>query len=415
MNSSAEPITRIVHTADWHLGARLIDHDRLPEQKAFLDWLFTQLEQLRPDLLIVAGDIFDVASPPQEALNLYYNFLSRLKPVGCRTLILGGNHDSPATLQAPQAILRSIAVNVVASPPADPSEAILELPHVLVCAVPYLRERDVRIAIPGQSADQVADAIRLGITDHYRRIFNLAQSKAQGRSIIGTGHLTAVGSNASSSERTIHIGNLGAIDAGCFAGFIYTALGHIHRPQSVGGNDFVRYAGSPICLGFDEVELTKQIRVIEVQGSTIAQRELPIPVFRPLLRLTSSAATLATDLAPHQSPPNAPLEPWIELTVSDCHAHPDISRQVREATKALRLEVLKVIPPQRSAADPLTEDTSVSPSLSDLRPEEVFAERLRRSAIEQDSPEGQALISTFTELMSGLHDSEVTPNLEAAQ
>jgi exonuclease SbcD len=253
----------------------------------------------------------------------------------------------------------------------------------------------------------------LGITDHYRRIFQLAQATAQGRPIIGTGHLTAVGSNASSSERTIHIGNLGAIDAGCFAGFIYTALGHIHRPQSVGGNDFVRYAGSPICLGFDEVELAKQIRVIEVQGSTIAQRELPIPVFRPLLRLTSSAATLASDLAPHQSPPNAPLEPWIELTVSDCHAHPDISRQVRDATKALRLEVLKVIPPQRSADAPLTEDTSVSPSLSDLRPEDVFAERLRRSAIEKDSPEGQALVATFTELMSGLHDSEVTPNPEA--
>jgi exonuclease SbcD len=415
VNSSAKPLTRIVHTADWHLGARLIDHDRLPEQKAFLDWLFTQLDQLRPDLLIVAGDIFDVASPPQEALNLYYNFLSRLKPLGCHTLILGGNHDSPATLQAPQAVLRSIAVTVVASPPTHPTEAILDLPHVVVCAVPYLRERDVRTAIPGQTADQVADAIRLGITDHYRRMFLLAQATAQGRPIIGTGHLTAVGSDASSSERTIHIGNLGAIDARCFDGFSYTALGHIHRPQSVGGNDFVRYAGSPICLGFDEVGIDKQIRVIEVQGGAISQLELPIPVFRSLLRITSSAATLASDLAPHQSAPNDPLEPWIELTVSDCQAHPDIARQVRDATKTLTLEVLKIIPPQRAIDALLTEDPAVSPSLGDLQPEEVFAARLRREPIDKDSPEGQALVATFTELMSGLHDFEVIPNPEAAR
>ena len=407
-------MTRIVHTADWHLGARLIDHDRLPEQKAFLDWLLLQLVELRPDLLIVAGDIFDVASPPQEALNLYYTFLSRLTAVGCRTLILGGNHDSPATLQAPRDVLRAIAVKVVASPPTELADALLELDHVLVCAIPYLRERDVRTATAGQSADEVAAAIRQGITDYYRRVFAFADAVARGRPIIGTGHLTTLGSSSSSSERTIHIGNLGAIDARCFDGFAYTALGHIHRPQSVGGNDLVRYAGSPIPLSFDEVDLAKEIRVLDLHGGALTQRAIPVPLFRPLLRLTTTAATIAADLTLHQSAPGDALVPWVELTVSDCRSHPDIARQVREATKTLRLEVLKVLPPPQVAGGTVTDEAAPSKSLNDLRPEEVFAERLSRSAIDPTSPEGQALVATFAELMSGLHDSVVLPPVEDA-
>jgi len=408
-------MTRIVHTADWHLGARLIDHDRLPEQKAFLEWLLIQLADLRPDLLIVAGDIFDVASPPQDALRLYYNFLSDLKTtVGCRTLILGGNHDSPANLQAPQEILRALAVSVVATPPIDLVESVLELEGAVVCAVPYLRERDVRTATAGQSADEVAAAIRQGITGHYRRVYAAGQAKAGGRPIIGTGHLTALGSNSSSSERTIHIGNLGAVNANCFEGFAYTALGHIHRPQSVGGDERVRYAGSPIPLSFDEVDLAKQIRVIDLDGGVLTQREIAIPLFRPLLRLTTTAATIAADLAPYQSPQDKALVPWVELTVSDCRSHPDIARQVRESTDTLRLEVLKVLPPQLVAVGTSNGESALSPSLDDLRPEEVFVERLRRETIDPNSPEGQALVHTFAELMSGLHDSDVTLPKEAA-
>jgi exonuclease SbcD len=157
--------------------------------------------------------------------------------------------------------------------------------------------------------DEVAAAIRQGITDHYRRIYTLAQAKARGRPIIGTGHLTTLGSSASSSERTIHIGNLGAIDAQCFDGFAYTALGHIHRPQSVGGNDLVRYAGSPIPLSFDEVDLAKEIRVIDLQAGALTQRAIPVPLFRPLLRRTTTAASIAADLAPDQSPAGDALVP----------------------------------------------------------------------------------------------------------
>ena len=415
MNPPATPITRIVHTADWHLGARLMDCERHDEHRAFLDWLLQQLVELRPDLLIVAGDIFDVAAPAQEALKLYYTFLSRLAgTVKCQTLILGGNHDSPATLHAPRDVLRALDVRVVATPPADLNEAVLEFAHAVICAVPYLRERDVRTAAPGQSADEVATAIRTGITNHYRAVFTLAQAKAAGRLIVGTGHLTAVGSEISPSERTIHIGNLGAVEARCFDGFAYTALGHIHRPQSVGGDERVRYVGSPIPLSFAEVDLLKEIRVIDIQGTTLTQRAIPIPVFRPLLRLTTTAATLGADLTPHQGVEGTSMLPWVELTVTDCRAHPDIARQVREAAAPLRLHVLKVLPPALVATDPTAGPATPSLSLSDLRPDEVFAERLRREKIDQTSAEGQALVQTFAELMSGLHETDAAKNVEVA-
>lgn len=401
-------MTRIVHTADWHLGARLIDCDRHDEHRAFLDWLLDRLEELRPDLLIVAGDIFDGATPPQEALTLYYRFLSRLgSGAKCQTLILGGNHDSPATLHAPREVLRALDVRVIASPPDNPADGLLEFEHVVVGAMPFLRERDVRLATPGQSADEVAAAIRQGVAERYRAMYTFARSKAADRLIIATGHLTAVGSQSSPSERIIHIGNLGAVNTACFDGFAYTALGHIHRPQTIGGDDRVRYAGSPLPLSFAEVDLAKEIRVIEVEGNRLTQRAIRIPIFRRVLRLTAPAAHLATELARHQATSGESLSPWVELTVSDGRSHPDLDRQVRDAAKELRLRVLKVLTPALlSLGDSNSHSTiPTAPSLGDMRPEEVFLERLRREQIDPLSNEARDLVVTFAELLSKMNET----------
>jgi len=407
-------MTRIVHTADWHLGARLIDCSRHEEHRAFLDWLLGQLADLRPDLLIVAGDIFDGATPPQEALTLYYGFLSRLaKGANCQTLILGGNHDSPATLHAPRDILRAMDVRVIASPPDDPADGLLEFKDALVCAVPFLRERDVRTAEPGQSADAVAAAIRQGIARHYRALHALACTKTRDRLLIATGHLTAIGSATSPSERTIHIGNLGAVDTGCFEGFAYTALGHIHRPQSV-GDERVRYAGSPIPLSFAEVDLPKEIRVIDINGAQLTQRGIAVPTFRRVLRLNLTTATLAPELAHHKATAGESLFPWLEITVTDGRSHPDLDRQVREAAQGLNLRILKVLTPAL-AGHGATDPAAPAPSLDELLPSQVFAERLRREQIDPGSTEGHALVITFDELLSRMQESGAAEKAEFAE
>ena len=411
-------MTRIIHTADWHLGARLIDCDRHEEHRAFLDWLLGQLEELRPDLLIVAGDIFDGATPPQEALTLYYRFLSRLATgARCQTLILGGNHDSPATLHAPREVLRALDVRVIASPPDDPTDGLLEFEDVVVGAMPFLRERDVRLATPGQSADEVAAAIRQGVADRYRALYTFARAKAGERPIIATGHLTAVGSVSSPSERIIHIGNLGAVSTACFEGFAYTALGHIHRPQNIGGDDRVRYAGSPLPLSFAEVDLPKEIRVIDIEGTQLTQRAIGIPIFRRVLRLTTEADSLATELARHQAASGESLVPWVELTVSDGRSHPDLDRQVREAAKDLQLRVLKVLTPALPRLGDAHPHASLAtrPSLDDMRPEQVFRERLLREQIDPESNEARVLVVTFAELLSKLHEGMPTEIAEPTE
>jgi len=270
----------ILHTADWHLGARLIEHDRAEEHARFLAWLLEQITELQPNLLILAGDVFDSGNPPQQALTQYYEFLAGVSRTKTEVQVVGGNHDSAQTLNAPREVLRALKIRVVGSAPEDHREALLDLGDVVVCAVPYLRERDVRRASAGQTSDEVAAQMREGIAQHYRQIFDHACELAQGRPVVATGHLTAVGVHSSESERSIQIGNLGAVTAECFSGFAYIALGHLHRPQSVGGNDHIRYSGSPIALGFDETDVPKQVLLVtttksDAPAGTVTRQSLP--------------------------------------------------------------------------------------------------------------------------------------------
>lgn len=399
-------MTRILHTADWHLGARLIDGDRAEEHRLFLDWLLGQMATLKPNLLIIAGDVFDSGNPPQDALALYYRFLARVAAQApCRVLVLGGNHDSPATLHAPRELLAALRIDVIGSAPADHTGALIELEHAVVCAVPFLRERDVRQAAPGQSFEEVAAAIREGIHRHYRSILNHAIPRAAGRLIVGTGHLTGVGVEASASERKIHVGNLGAVEASCFEGFAYAALGHIHRPQAVGSNDLVRYSGSPIPLSFVEADGPKEIRIIEIDGAVLSQKAIEVPPFRQLLRLSATAADFANVVASLQAHATSELEPWIELTLTDPQMPADFDRTIQSLETGLRVRVLKVVRPIQVTAEETHADPFAGQTLHDLQPTQVFEERLRRAQIDPVSDDGRELVGTFAELLSSMQET----------
>lgn len=401
-------MTRIIHTADWHLGARLIENDRLPEQEAFLDWFLAQVIGLKPDLLIVAGDLFDTATPPQESLRLYYRFLARISAESqCRVLLLGGNHDSPATLHAPRELLEAIRIQVIATPPADPREALLDLPDCVVCAVPFLRERDLRRSQAGQGPDEIAEELRQGIRAHYETLLMEARVLAAGRPIIATGHLTAIGAARSQSERDIHIGNLGAVSAGCFAGFTYTALGHIHKPQALDPEGTVRYSGSPVPLSFSEAGIPKEFRVLEVREGKLSQEAVPIPLFRPLLKLECTLEQAESLLNASQAQTGERFEPWVELTVSDGHSHPDLERRLRAASKDLRLKILKLLSPRPENTP--AEAPELIPALEDLKPDEVFARRLAIQGIQAGSEQGQRLTHCFLELVENLHADKEQP------
>lgn len=143
---------RILHTSDWHLGRSLYGKSRYNEFEAFLNWLAELIAQEHIDVLLISGDVFDTTTPSNKAQELYYFFLARIAKTGCRkVIVIAGNHDSPTFLDASKAILKALDVEVIGYAGSDPESEVIAVRDInnkvelVVCAVPYLRERDIRI------------------------------------------------------------------------------------------------------------------------------------------------------------------------------------------------------------------------------------------------------------------------------
>ena len=275
-----KPLT-ILHTSDWHLGRRLYGRMRYSEFEAFLNWLEDTISVQQVDVLIVAGDIFDTVTPSNRAQALYYEFLGKVSMLCCQHIVIvAGNHDSPTFLDAPSNVLKFLNVHVIGTACEDLNDEVLVLedncsePLCVIAAVPYLRDRDVRGSKAGESADSKDANVIAGIRAHYDAVANLAKSaqktliKKHQRHIpiIATGHLFAAGSKTTEDDgvRDLYVGNLGKISAEMFDDcFDYVALGHLHVPQRVGGQEHIRYSGSPIAMGFGEAKQQKQVLLIQ--------------------------------------------------------------------------------------------------------------------------------------------------------
>lgn len=382
---------RILHTADWHLGARLADRDRLPEQSAFLQWLLEVIEHEKIDLLLVSGDIFDAANPPQDAVRLYYEFIHQLTALSdVAAVIIGGNHDSALHLNAPRDLLARFGVRVFGHAAPTPSEELVALPGAVIAAVPFLRERDLRQSVAGETSNDAQEAVHNGIAAHYAAVRSEGRALATGRPLIAMGHLTALGSTTSDSEREIHIGKLGAVGSDLFVGFDYVALGHLHRPQKVAGFDHIRYSGSPIPLSFSESKDEKQIISIETNSDHLVSiQSLAVPQTRRLVRASVNLETLDVDL-----PSAVPDDCWAEVTVNVEKPEPNLDRRVREIVGS-RADVLKVLIQLPETQRPAWQ--RIGPSLNQMSPREVFEERIRTSGCLDDATELQ---ETFSQLLA---------------
>jgi exonuclease SbcD len=389
--SLAPSLMKILHTADWHLGVRLIERDRLAEHAAFLDWLIETLRREKIDALLISGDVFDSANPPQDAVVLYFDFIRRLADLKTvRTVITGGNHDSATHLNAPRELLRRFEVHVF----GHAGENVIDLGDAVIAAVPFLRERDLRQAAMGEAMSDVQAQVRAAIRGHYAGKLAESRALAKGRPMIAMGHLTALGALTSDSERDIHIGNLGAVGADVFAGFDYTALGHLHRPQRVASQEQLRYSGSPIALSFSEAADTKSVVILEMEKNKVTKIEtLCIPVARALIRAAVDRATLHADLAALAG------GCWAEITVKLSAPEADLDRQVRDCAGG-RFDVLKVLADLPVGDQPAWQNAG--PALDELQPRQVFHELLTERKIEDAD-----LPAVFDELLA-LHEALVT-------
>ena len=168
---------KILHTSDWHIGRTLYGRKRYEEFDSFLTWLAETIQQNEIDALLVAGDVFDTSAPSNRAQELYYRFLCRVAASSCRhVVVIAGNHDSPSFLNAPRELLKALNVHVVGSSSESLEDEVLVLrselnaPELIVCAVPYLRDRDIRVAEAGESVEDKERKLLAGIRSHYAEV-----------------------------------------------------------------------------------------------------------------------------------------------------------------------------------------------------------------------------------------------------
>ena len=269
---------RILHTSDWHLGRQFHgvaledDHDHVLIQ------ILSMIDDHQPDVLIVAGDIFDRANPPQSALKRLSEFLTTVRATSSAAIVLiAGNHDSAAQIGA-LGVLATDGEAIVRGP-LDEDERPLIISDadgpVAISALPFAFEYAARLCFENDEISCPADVIRAQVASSRKHVTD------QMRWIV-VAHAFVDGAATSESERPLMrtVGGIETVPAAAFEGAHYVALGHLHRPQSV-GKDNIRYSGSPLAFGFDEEGQEKSVSLINLAADgAVEVKTLPIKPLR---------------------------------------------------------------------------------------------------------------------------------------
>lgn len=321
---------KILHTSDWHVGKVLKGQSRLTEHVAVLAQVVEIARAEQPDLIIVAGDLYDTAAPTPDATRVVTRALSALRATGAQVVAIGGNHDNGPALDALRPWAEAAGVTLRGSVRDNPADHLIDGitaggERWRLVALPFLSQRyAVRATemyeLTGAEANQT-------YADHIGRLIGrLAEDFATSGTVnLVTAHLTVVGGRMGGGEREAHSVFGYAVPATVFpASAHYVALGHLHRAQQVPGACPIRYSGSPLAVDFGEEENTPSVTVVEVTTTTAAKvREVPITAAIPLRTVRGTLAELA------------------ELAESDAW----LRVYVREAPRAgLREEVQELLP-----------------------------------------------------------------------
>ena len=405
---------KILHTADWHIGKTLHKYPLQDQLILYFDWLYALIEKEGIDVLLVSGDVFDLANPSTADRALYYRFLRRLSALNLQVIITGGNHDSVGLLNAPKEVLEALNVTVIGGATEDLKDELVAVtdnnsqPALVVAAVPFLRDKDLRHRETDEQFENRTEAIREGIKQHYAALAELAQANYPNLPALAMGHLYTIGADPSESERDIHIGNTAAVDASAFpAHFQYVALGHIHRPQVIGKNEFIRYSGSPIPLSFSEKNDQKTVLIVSLEdGQNTKPQVVPVPKFRELKKFTGSLEEVRQKLNDYQ--PDFELPSFVEIEVNEPTFSSVIIGQVEglknEIGTDVNFRILKTRTHFTSGVKDTAELFHESESIEDLSPKDVFVKKLE--AEEVDEEKTSILMEAFQELMEKAEQAE---------
>ncbi|MDD1702599.1 MAG: exonuclease SbcCD subunit D C-terminal domain-containing protein [Methanoregula sp.] len=404
---------KILHTSDWHLGCSLFGHKRYEEYEAFLSWLDELIRKENIDVFLVAGDVFDTSTPGNRALELYYQFLSRVTTIpGLQVIITAGNHDSPSFINAPQDLLKHLHIHVFGSIPDDPEKEVIVIndrekkPSLIVCAVPYLRDRDIRLSEPGESIEDKTRKLEDGVQEHYRKVVGIARAKRDelGCSIpiVATGHLFVSGGKTFDGDgvRELYVGNLARIHAETLCdGIDYLALGHLHVPQKVSGRDTIRYCGSPIALGFEDAGQQKQVVIVEFLPGGPVISTVPVPKFRDIRTLKGDLSSIEHGIG---SLTKLDHPVWLEVLFSGIPLPSTVQARLRELTDGTRIEILRIRPLE--TGNSVIVSGKEGETLEDLSETEVFRRCLDAGNVPAE--ERQELNDAFAEILQELNEED---------
>jgi exonuclease SbcD len=405
---------RVLHTSDWHIGRTLYGRKRYEEFEAFLSWLAETIQKNEIDALLVAGDIFDTCAPSNRAQELYYRFLCRVAASFCRhVVVVAGNHDSPSFLNAPKELLKALDVHVVGSSTESPEDEVLvfrneqDAPELIVCAVPYLRDRDIRVAEAGESVEDKERKLIDGIRNHYAAVAALAEQKREELGadipIVAMGHLFTDGGQTVDGDgvRELYVGSLAHVTSGIFPeNFDYLALGHLHVPQKVNGSETIRYSGSPLPMGFGEAKQQKSVCQVEFHSTTASVQLIDVPVFQKLERVKGDWDGISSRIL-ELSATNS--QGWLEVIYDGTEVIGDLRERLDAAISCTQMEILRI--KNNRIIDRVLGQIHEEETLDDLNVNDVF----ERCLALHDVPEEQrpALLRAYQETVSSLNEDDV--------
>lgn len=409
---------KILHTSDWHLGRSLYGRKRYDEFESFLNWLSTTIENEKVDALLIAGDVFDNSTPSNRAQELYYRFLCRVAASSCRHIVvIAGNHDSPSFLNAPKELLRALNVHVVGAMTDNPEDEVIvlrdgqDILQAIVCAVPYLRDRDIRTVEAGETvADKNAKLIA-GLKNHYAQVCSVA---AQKRDMFGTsgfsdipvvamGHLFAAGGQTVDGDgvRELYVGSLAQVGNDVFPSSVdYVALGHLHVPQSVGGAEHIRYCGSPIPMGYGEAKQEKKVILVEFDGRTPSIQALPVPRFQHLERIVGSFDDIHARIEQLKQDGSSA---WLEIEYTGNDVVGNLQERFDEAVVDSDMEILRV--KNKRVIERVLNAAQEGETLDDLDVNDVFERCLK--SLDVPLEDREELLESYKEIIQSLHEDDV--------
>lgn len=370
-------MVRILHTADWHIGHTFFGYDRTTEHLHFFDWLSTQLNIHKVDVLLVSGDIFDSMNPSAASQRMFFNFMRKAKKENphLQMIFIAGSHDSPGRLEAPTPLLQDLDITIKGQPFLIQDKPLLD---------------DLIIPLAGDSGEVEALCL-LFPHMHYREIplvggtrefckmlINHAlEKKNDEQSLVSLGYLNVVDDINSVSYDSGVLSELEPVSSDIFAeSFVYTGLGYDHQMRTVAGHDNVRYAGSPLAMSFEERDSKRGGILVTIEpGKDTKIEEL---AYSPLIKLLSipGDTPLPEDEIVHllNELPERTDDlhlPFLELRVLVSNQSPQLRLNMEQILKNKAARLARIITSWKGVGEQMTEEEIMTMGLQDMTPLQI--------------------------------------------